>query len=45
VTLTPAGADAAEVAERILGRPPAPVLDLDGRDLATLDRLLAKLLR
>jgi DNA-binding MarR family transcriptional regulator len=45
VTLTPAGTDAAEVVERILGRPPAPVLDLDGQDLATLDRLLAKLLR
>jgi DNA-binding MarR family transcriptional regulator len=45
VTLTPAGADAAQVAERILSRPPAPVFDLNEQDLATLDRLLAKLLR
>jgi DNA-binding MarR family transcriptional regulator len=44
VTLTPAGADAAEVAERILGRPPAPVGDLDDADLAALDRIVAKLL-
>jgi DNA-binding MarR family transcriptional regulator len=44
VTLTPAGADAADVAERILGRPPAPVLELDSRDLSTLDRLVRRLL-
>jgi DNA-binding MarR family transcriptional regulator len=44
VTLTPAGADAAELAGRILGSPPAPVLALDAQDLAALDRVVTKLL-
>lgn len=45
VTITPAGARAAHRAEQILGEPPAPVRDLDPTDLATLDRILAALLR
>jgi DNA-binding MarR family transcriptional regulator len=44
VTITADGRCAAERADEILGRPPAPVLDLDPEDLATLDRLVAKLL-
>jgi DNA-binding MarR family transcriptional regulator len=44
VTVTPEGRCAAARAEEILGRPPAPVLDLDPEELATLDRLVAKLL-
>jgi DNA-binding MarR family transcriptional regulator len=44
VTLTPAGSRAAQLAERILERPPAPLLELDAPDLATLDRLVARLL-
>jgi DNA-binding MarR family transcriptional regulator len=43
VTLTPAGVTAAEQAERILARPPRSLLRLDPEDLATLDRIMAKL--
>lgn len=41
VTITPAGAEAAALAERILGEPPAPLLSLDPDDLAALDRIVA----
>jgi DNA-binding MarR family transcriptional regulator len=44
VTATPAGLKAAELAEAILGEPPAPVRDLDPADLAALDRIIARLL-
>jgi DNA-binding MarR family transcriptional regulator len=44
VTATPAGVKAAELAEAILGEPPAPVRDLDPADLATLDRIIGRLL-
>jgi DNA-binding MarR family transcriptional regulator len=44
VTVTPAGAKAAELADRILAAPPAALLDLDPADLAVLDRILTKLL-
>ena len=44
VSVTPAGHDAAERAERILGDPPAPLLGLTPDEAATLDRLVAKLL-
>lgn len=44
VTITAKGVAAAERAEEILDRPPTPVLDLDPDDLATLDRLVTKLL-
>lgn len=44
VTVTAGGRSTAERAEEILGRPPAPVLDLDPDELATLDGLVAKLL-
>ncbi|NJC65962.1 MarR family transcriptional regulator [Planosporangium flavigriseum] len=44
VTLTPAGARAAETADRILGRPPTALLELGDRELAALDRIVAKLL-
>lgn len=44
VTATPAGVKAAELAEAILGEPPAPVRDLDPADLAALDRIIGKLL-
>jgi DNA-binding MarR family transcriptional regulator len=44
VTITADGVAVAERAEEILDRPPAPVLDLDPEDLATLDRLVTKLL-
>jgi DNA-binding MarR family transcriptional regulator len=44
VTITPAGRDAAAVAERILGTPPAPMLELSPTDLSTLDRIVTTLL-
>ncbi len=44
VTLTPAGAAAAERAERILARPPGALAALDAPDLAALDRIMARLL-
>jgi DNA-binding MarR family transcriptional regulator len=44
VTITPAGAGQAELAERILGDPPRPVRALPAEDLAALDRILAGLL-
>ncbi|WP_338051702.1 MarR family transcriptional regulator [Pseudonocardia acidicola] len=43
VTATSAGADAAAVAERILGRPPQALRSLCAADLAELDRILAGL--
>jgi DNA-binding MarR family transcriptional regulator len=43
VTATAAGQAAARTAEQILSVPPPPVLSLAGEDLATLDRLLARL--
>ncbi|MFG1694904.1 MarR family winged helix-turn-helix transcriptional regulator [Nonomuraea sp. NPDC049309] len=43
VALTPAGAAAAEEAERILARPPRSLLELDPADLAELDRIMARL--
>ncbi|GGK75844.1 putative transcription regulator protein, MarR [Sphaerisporangium melleum] len=45
VTATPEGEKTAEIAERILGEPPPPLLDLDPADLATLDRILATLVK
>lgn len=44
VTATPAGLAAAELAERILGEPPASLLDLAGTELETLDRIVTTLL-
>jgi DNA-binding MarR family transcriptional regulator len=44
VTVTPAGMAAAEVAERILGEPPAPLLGLAGPELETLDRIVTAML-
>lgn len=44
VTITPAGAGQAKLAERILGDPPRPVRALPAEDLAALDRILAGLL-
>jgi DNA-binding MarR family transcriptional regulator len=44
VTITPAGASQAKLAERILGDPPRPVRALPAEDLAALDRILARLL-
>jgi DNA-binding MarR family transcriptional regulator len=44
VTATPEGLAAAGLAERILGEPPAPLLDLTGTDLETLDRIVTALL-
>ncbi|MCP2169204.1 MarR family winged helix-turn-helix transcriptional regulator [Goodfellowiella coeruleoviolacea] len=43
VTLTPAGTDAAEQAERILARPPRALLELAPEELAVLDRIMARL--
>ncbi|GAA3834203.1 hypothetical protein GCM10022226_64430 [Sphaerisporangium flaviroseum] len=45
VTVTAEGANAAALAEAILGEPPPPLLDLDATDLATLDRIIATLTR
>jgi DNA-binding MarR family transcriptional regulator len=45
VTVTEAGVAAAGVAQRILGEPPAAVLDLDTGDLVTFDRIVAMLAR
>jgi DNA-binding MarR family transcriptional regulator len=42
VTATEAGSQAAAVAERILNEPPTPLLELGSDDLATLDRLIAR---
>jgi DNA-binding MarR family transcriptional regulator len=44
VAVTEAGERAAAVAEKILNRPPARLLDLDEDDLAALDKLISKLL-
>jgi DNA-binding MarR family transcriptional regulator len=44
VAITADGRCVAERAEEILGRPPEPVLNLDPEELATLDRLVTKLL-
>ncbi|MFD4197502.1 MULTISPECIES: MarR family winged helix-turn-helix transcriptional regulator [Amycolatopsis] len=43
VAVTPAGAEAAATAERILKEPPASLAALDADELAQLDRLLTKL--
>jgi DNA-binding MarR family transcriptional regulator len=43
VVITPAGAEAAELAERILNEPPASLLALDPADLAALDRIVLAL--
>ncbi|AIJ21373.1 MarR family winged helix-turn-helix transcriptional regulator [Amycolatopsis methanolica] len=43
VAVTPAGAEAAATAERILKEPPASLAALDADELAELDRLLTKL--
>ncbi|MBC3843267.1 MarR family transcriptional regulator [Streptacidiphilus sp. 4-A2] len=43
VTLTEPGRAAARLAEAILARPPKSLLALDGDELTTLERLLAKL--
>ncbi|MBT2383554.1 MarR family winged helix-turn-helix transcriptional regulator [Streptomyces sp. ISL-11] len=45
VSVTAAGREAAERAERILGTPPAALLDLPEDDLAALDRIAARLAR
>jgi DNA-binding MarR family transcriptional regulator len=45
VTVTAAGGEAAKLAESILGEPPPPLMDLDPADLATLDRIIAALVR
>ncbi|MCU1683549.1 MAG: hypothetical protein JWQ81_4288 [Amycolatopsis sp.] len=42
VTATPAGLDAARLAERILSEPPAGITALDDDELSALDRILAK---
>jgi DNA-binding MarR family transcriptional regulator len=42
VTATPAGLEAAELAEKILSEPPAGISALDADELAALDRILAK---
>jgi DNA-binding MarR family transcriptional regulator len=44
VAITPDGADQADLAERILGDPPAPVRALPEEDLAALGRILTVLL-
>jgi DNA-binding MarR family transcriptional regulator len=44
VTATQTGSQQAEVANRILDEPPTPLLELDPEDLATLDRIIAKVL-
>lgn len=44
VTITPAGAEQARLAGRILGDPPRPLRDLPAGELADLDRILARLL-
>ncbi len=44
VTATPAGAEAAALAERILGEPPAALRELPAAELAALERILAMLL-
>jgi DNA-binding MarR family transcriptional regulator len=43
VTVTPAGAAAAQRAEALLGEPPAVLSTLDGTDLAALERILSRL--
>jgi DNA-binding MarR family transcriptional regulator len=43
VTATPAGLEAAQLAERILTKPPAAVAALPAADLAELNRILALL--
>jgi DNA-binding MarR family transcriptional regulator len=43
VTVTPAGAEAAERAQRIQNAPPAPLRDLDPDDLAALARIVGAL--
>jgi DNA-binding MarR family transcriptional regulator len=44
VTITPAGTEAAAVAERILATPPEPMRRLSPTDLSTLDRIVTTLL-
>jgi DNA-binding MarR family transcriptional regulator len=44
VTITPAGSAAAAEADRILGTAPASLRDLGAADLATLDRIVTRLL-
>lgn len=44
VTATETGRAVAKAAEKILDRPPVRLLDLDAEDLATLDRIMARLL-
>ncbi|GLW98678.1 hypothetical protein [Microtetraspora sp. NBRC 16547] len=43
-SITPEGVQAAELAERILGTPPAALLALDPADLDALDRVISRLL-
>jgi DNA-binding MarR family transcriptional regulator len=45
VQLTPAGTEAARLADRIYARPPAALTSLSPDDIATLEALLAKLSR
>jgi DNA-binding MarR family transcriptional regulator len=45
VTVTADGANAAALAEAILGEPPPPFRDLDPADLAALDRIITSLTR
>ncbi|MET9874208.1 MarR family transcriptional regulator [Actinacidiphila glaucinigra] len=44
LSVTPAGASAAEEADRILGTPPPGLVALDPEELAALDRVVTKLL-
>jgi DNA-binding MarR family transcriptional regulator len=43
VQLTPAGRDAAHLADRIYARPPASLVSLPAKDIATLEALMTKL--
>jgi DNA-binding MarR family transcriptional regulator len=44
VTITELGRNAAELADRIIGEPPEPLLALPAADLETLDRIIGALL-
>ncbi|MFE0628385.1 MarR family winged helix-turn-helix transcriptional regulator [Streptomyces sp. NPDC058864] len=44
LSVTPAGAEAAGEADRILGTPPPGLVELDPEELAALDRVVTKLL-
>ncbi|MCW2946706.1 MAG: hypothetical protein JWR24_3423 [Actinoallomurus sp.] len=45
VTITAPGRDAAELADRIIGEPPEPLLALPAADLEMLDRIIGALMR